>query len=193
MGDHTYQQTMFPEISDEKLIQLEPTYEKNEERDPLNSSMMNFLCNTSTNTQKGPVLVVIDEHSNANAQIEQNSTTNEIANEQSTINTERIKSVGAPMKVYSFIDSNVELDPNVYCSQVIMKEYESEDTAGELKTLLESWSMQDLYPFFIREFFFCVLADYFFRLFRFHFTFSPYYLFFFLIQKTSYMLSFSCN
>lgn len=99
MGDHTYQQTMFPDISDVKLIQLEPSYENNEERDPLNSSMLSFICNTTTNTQKGPVLVVIDEHSNANAQIEQNSTTNEIANEQSTINTKRIKSVGAPMKV----------------------------------------------------------------------------------------------
>lgn len=52
----------------------------------------------------------------------------------------------------SHIDANIELASNVFYSEKIMREYESQDTAGDLKSLLESWSMLELYPCFVRKF-----------------------------------------
>lgn len=158
MDDHNYEQTMSFGTFDERFVDIKSLY-------PNNENNLQSTATTPTNTQKATTVNVNTEQTptvnngdtSTNTQKattvhnEQNSTSTENNNnEQSIGNNQKIKIINVPAKAVSSIDSSIVLDSSIFCSEMVMKEYESEDTAGELKALLNRWSMQELYPFFVR-------------------------------------------
>lgn len=169
MDDHNYQHNMSFGTSDEQFVEINSLY-LNNENNPQS------IATTPTNTQKA-ITVHTEQNSTFNTEdtstntqkaktvhTEQNSTstedsTNEL--EQSIDNNQKFKIINVPVKAVSTIDPSIALDSSIFCSEMIMKEFESEDTSGELKALLNRWSMQELYPFFVRKLIFRIRVIFF--------------------------------